>query len=54
MLNDKGKRKKEVEDKLLVLNAKKHNLVLVLKHVSSGLAFFFMFITHYIFRCSCS
>lgn len=34
LLNDKEKRKKEVEDKLQVLNAKKHNLVLVLKQVT--------------------
>lgn len=33
LLNDKEKRKKEVEDKLQVLNAKKHNLVLVLKQI---------------------
>ncbi|XP_061373502.1 uncharacterized protein LOC133315839 [Gastrolobium bilobum] len=33
VLNDKEKRKKEVEDKLQVLNAKKHNLVLVLKQI---------------------
>ncbi|CAJ2639427.1 unnamed protein product [Trifolium pratense] len=32
-LDDKEKRKKEVEDKLQVLNAKKHNLVLVLKQI---------------------
>ncbi|GAU21045.1 hypothetical protein TSUD_132570 [Trifolium subterraneum] len=32
-LSDKEKRKKEVEDKLQVLNAKKHNLVLVLKQI---------------------
>ncbi|KAI4343811.1 hypothetical protein L6164_011118 [Bauhinia variegata] len=31
--NEKEKRKKEVEDKLQVLNAKKHNLVLVLKQI---------------------
>ena len=31
--NDKEKRKKEVEGKLQVLNAKKHNLVLVLKQI---------------------
>ena len=31
--NDKDKRKKEVEDKLQVLNAKKHSLVLVLKQI---------------------
>ncbi|KAK4778755.1 hypothetical protein SAY86_006283 [Trapa natans] len=31
--NDKGKWKKEVEEKLQVLNAKKHNLVLVLKQI---------------------
>lgn len=43
MLSDKEKRKREVEDKLQVLNAKKHNLVLVLKQVSSGLASFFIF-----------
>ncbi|XP_019429387.1 PREDICTED: uncharacterized protein LOC109336985 isoform X2 [Lupinus angustifolius] len=33
MLDDKEKRKKEVEDKLQILNAKKHNLVLVLKQI---------------------
>ncbi|KAK7304575.1 hypothetical protein VNO77_42457 [Canavalia gladiata] len=33
LLNEKEKRKKEVEDKLQVLNAKKHNLVLVLKQI---------------------
>lgn len=33
VVNDKEKRKKEVEDKLLVLNAKKHNLVQVLKQI---------------------
>ncbi|XP_054795387.1 uncharacterized protein LOC129320248 [Prosopis cineraria] len=33
MLNGKEKRKKEVEDKLQVLNAKKHNLVLALKQI---------------------
>ncbi|XP_028784096.1 uncharacterized protein LOC114740133 [Neltuma alba] len=32
-LNDKEKRKKEVEDKLQVLNAKKHNLVIALKQI---------------------
>ncbi|MED6110062.1 hypothetical protein PIB30_039408 [Stylosanthes scabra] len=32
-LSEKEKRKKEVEDKLQVLNAKKHNLVLVLKQI---------------------
>lgn len=32
-LTDKEKRKKEVEDKLQVLNEKKHNLVQVLKQV---------------------
>ena len=37
LLSEKEKRKKEVEDKLQVLNAKKHNLVLVLKQVSYGL-----------------
>ena len=36
LLNGKEKRKREVEDKLQVLNAKKHSLVLVLKQVSSG------------------
>ena len=35
-LNDKEKRKREVEDKLQDLNAKKHGLVLVLKQVDSG------------------
>lgn len=33
MHHDKDKRKKEVEAKLQVLNAKKHSLVLVLKQV---------------------
>ncbi|KAF7838398.1 myb proto-oncogene protein [Senna tora] len=33
LLSDKEKRKREVEDKLKVLNAKKHNLVLVLKQI---------------------
>ncbi|KAJ9163677.1 hypothetical protein P3X46_023319 [Hevea brasiliensis] len=33
VVNDKEKRKKEVEEKLLVLNAKKHNLVQVLKQI---------------------
>ncbi|KAK7317223.1 hypothetical protein RJT34_01265 [Clitoria ternatea] len=33
LLNDKEKRKKEVEDKLQVLNVKKHGLVLVLKQI---------------------
>ncbi|KAJ7956314.1 tRNA (Ile)-lysidine synthase [Quillaja saponaria] len=33
ILNEKEKRKMEVEDKLQVLNAKKHNLVLVLKQI---------------------
>ncbi|KAI9117607.1 hypothetical protein K1719_011773 [Acacia pycnantha] len=33
MLSDKEKRKKEVEDKLQVLNAKKHNLVIALKQI---------------------
>lgn len=32
--NDKEKRKKEVEEKLQVLNEKKHNLVQVLKQVT--------------------
>lgn len=36
-LNGKEKRKREVEDKLETLNAKKHNLVLALKQVSFGL-----------------
>lgn len=41
VVNDKEKRKKEVEDKLLVLNAKKHNLVQVLKQVSFYLTLLF-------------
>lgn len=36
MLNDREKRKREVEDKLQSLNAKKHNLVQALKQVSHG------------------
>lgn len=36
MLTDKQKRKREVEDKLQVLNGKKHNLVLVLKQVQNN------------------
>lgn len=36
----KEKRKKEVEEKLQVLNAKKHNLVLVLKQVIIFLIYF--------------
>lgn len=34
VLDEKEKRKREVEDRLQTLNAKKHNLVLALKQVS--------------------
>jgi hypothetical protein len=47
LLNDKEKRKKEVEDKLQVLNAKKHNLVLVLKQVNRWFALMLLYV------CSC-
>lgn len=36
MLDEKQKRKREVEEKLQVLNQKKHNLVQVLKQVNGG------------------
>jgi hypothetical protein len=47
LLNDKEKRKKEVEDKLQVLNAKKHNLVLVLKQVNRWFSLMLLYV------CSC-
>jgi hypothetical protein len=37
VVNGREKRKREVEDKLQTLNAKKHNLVQALKQVSFGL-----------------
>lgn len=37
-LNEKKKRKKEIEEKLQGLNDNKHNLVLVLKQVNDGLS----------------
>ena len=48
VLNKKQKRKREVEDKLESLNAKKHNLVQVLKQVSFG---FILLLFGYLFRC---
>lgn len=48
VLNKKQKRKREVEDKLESLNAKKHNLVQVLKQVSFG---FILLLFGSLFRC---
>lgn len=38
VLDDKEKRKREIEEKLQTLNAKKHNLVQALKQVSFDLS----------------
>lgn len=53
VLNKKQKRKREVEDKLESLNAKKHNLVQVLKQVSFGfiLLLFGSLLRCYLHKC---
>lgn len=49
-MNDKLKRKVEVEEKLEILNGKKHNLVQLLKQVSVGLSNFLEHIDFYNFN----